>query len=150
MAFYADWMIQYGEPALFFESFGVLFGGRYGGFFEGQVDLQVPGRLSGYRDEYQNNYPNAQYRDEDQGHHFAFFFTLGAQFMYLEPSNAAAAISVAAFGIELNNGFTNRGDIRLGIAAGTLGYLAATGAIPREHVGTRILTELCKPRASGR
>lgn len=152
MAYYADWVVANDDPGLLFDAFTIFFDQRFGGYYERHIQLLARGRSSGYKQEFRDGYSQTSGGGNaalDQGHHFAFFFNNGGTLRYLEPGDALTSIAGAATGLEVLNGTPlNAGDrnLSLGIAAGTLGYMVGIGQIPREQIGSRIMSELCEKR----
>lgn len=98
------------------------------------------------KEQYRNSYgsPNPLARpNEDQAHHFAFFFVWAATHFgpYSDPDQAGAAIVLASGGVEIGGvrqGSASIGDYNLGIAAGLIGFDLARGAVEPRAVGARI------------
>jgi hypothetical protein len=144
MANYAGTVARYGDPAIFFESFGVFFASQVGGYYNDYVELQTPGRDSGYRGAFQDG-NNAR---NDQGHHFAAFIRVGAGLADQPPLQALMSAFVFSVTFEVGTGQANNiGDVRLGTAAAWLGYNIQrdirNGSFQPDRVSGTILKEFC-------
>jgi len=156
LAYFTDFVAHYAEPGLFADAFRVFYAEQHGGFNGPGVRLQ--GKVSGYRSEFQDQ---ADTSNADQAHHFAFFFGMGAKLSFSDPETAATTIIGGAWALEVHNlfrdGVLNTADVRLGIAAGMMGYMVGQGINagrtdamygpaqpgPRD-LGSMIRKELCK------
>ena len=74
LSYYADWVVNFGEPEWFTDAFKVFYPSAHGGYGSG-VFLDPPGRgNTGFKGQYVDRADP----DGDQVHHFAFFFVYGA------------------------------------------------------------------------
>ncbi len=104
--------------------------------------IRIESTVSGFATQYQEG-------DQNQSHHFAFYFNLGYRLVSLGFANPTGLIQGVATAIEFNNGFTNLGDIRLGEYAGWAGILLGQilgGLVqPLDHTAiTSVLSGMCK------
>ena len=150
MSHYADFVASH-APQLMVDAFKALYQPEFGG-----TGGPLNGKGTGFRPEFQDEASPGS----DQSHHFAFFFVQGAALSYANPEEAAAAITGGAFFLELGNMMRdhvfNGNDVRLGVAAGMMGYRIGraisegridsrygfTSAGPRD-LGSWIRAELC-------
>jgi RHS repeat-associated protein len=97
-------------------------------------------RTSTYRSQFRDSL-NGVVNNADQGHHFAFYFQIGAS---LGLGQDGASV-VARLGELLQGQTNNLGDERLAIAAATMGGLVAAGKLSPEQLASEIQGKLCDP-----
>jgi RHS repeat-associated protein len=107
------------------------------------------GLASGYLPQYRDSSgPGTQ--NQDQSHHFAFYFELGAMVGTAEskdPSLGLTAGLTLMFGAQLGEILqgtpSNSGDVALGNAAMQLGYSVGTGALKPSQLSSTIVRTIC-------